>query len=137
MRLILTIVILAILFASNPGLNDHQKAVKAKISQFIKKQTSSRPGDNQSEQAGKVLLGLVGESMANEVINEVIKRKDYFFFSLTTFEFNGNEKIIGIGIFGEVFISNEIEKELNNYVKKVKSSFDSPKGSTKGSLDNY
>lgn len=129
MRLILAIVILAILFASNPGLNDHQKAVKAKISQFIKKQTSSKSNDTKSEQAGKAILGLVGESMANEVVNEVIKRKDYFFFSLTTFEFNGNEKIIGIGIFGEVYISNEIEKELNNYVNKVKSNFDSPKGS--------
>ena len=52
----------------------------------------------------------------------VLKKKDYFFFSLTSIEYNGYEKVIGIGIMGNVHISEEVEKELKkgNDVQKSK-----------------
>jgi len=114
MKFIIAIAIMAILYASNPDLLTHQNAVKVKISNLIKKQISSEKSTNSNEQAGKFVLGLFGEGIADEAVKEFIKRKDYFFFSLTTFEFNGNETTIGVGLLGNVFITDELEKELNN-----------------------
>jgi len=132
MRYILLIALLIILYSSNPGIETHQNAVKVKISNVIKQQVSFEKSKNNTEQASKLLLDLFGVGLADQSVKEFVKRKDYFFFSLTIFEFNGNETTIGVGLLGNVFISDEFEKELNNKINKIKSSFDN----SKGSMDN-
>ena len=121
MKYILLIVLLIILYASNPAIEAHQNAVKSKLSHLIKQQTATKSNDNTTEKLGKAFIGYLGESFADQIVNEYIKRKDYFFFSLTTIEFKGNEKIIGVGLFGNVFISDELENELNKDINKIKS----------------
>ena len=65
---------------------------------------------------------MFGNSLVEGIVKEVVKKKDYFFFSLTSIEYNGYEKVIGIGIMGNVHISEEVEKELKkgNDVQKSK-----------------
>ena len=123
MKYIIIIALLAILYASNPNLEDHQNAVKEKISKIIKSQiptdekTTSTVGE-----IGKAIGALFGNSLVEGIVKEVVKKKDYFFFSLTSIEYNGYEKVIGIGIMGNVHISEEVEKELKkgNDVQKSK-----------------
>jgi hypothetical protein len=123
MKYIIIIALLAILYASNPNLEDHQNAVKEKISKIIKSQiptdekTTSTVGE-----IGTAIGALFGNSLVEGIVKEVVKKKDYFFFSLTSIEYNGYEKVIGIGIMGNVHISEEVEKELKkgNDVQKSK-----------------
>jgi hypothetical protein len=123
MKYIIIIALLAILYASNPNLEDHQNAVKEKISKIIKSQiptdekTTSTVGE-----IGTAIGALFGNSLVDGIVKEVVKKKDYFFFSLTSIEYNGYEKVIGIGIMGNVHISEEVEKELKkgNDVQKSK-----------------
>jgi hypothetical protein len=104
-------------------LEDHQNAVKEKISKIIKSQiptdekTTSTVGE-----IGTAIGALFGNSLVDGIVKEVVKKKDYFFFSLTSIEYNGYEKVIGIGIMGNVHISEEVEKELKkgNDVQKSK-----------------
>jgi hypothetical protein len=123
MKYIIVIALLAILYASNPSLEDHQNAVKEKISKIIKSQiptdekTTSTVGE-----IGTAIGTLFGNSVLESIAKEVVKKKDYFFFSLTSVEYNGYNKVIGIGIMGNVHISEEVEKELKkgNYAQKFK-----------------
>ena len=104
-------------------MEDHQNAVKEKISKIIKSQiptdekTTSTVGE-----IGTAIGTLFGNSVLESIAKEVVKKKDYFFFSLTSVEYNGYNKVIGIGIMGKVHISEEVEKELKkgNYAQKFK-----------------
>ncbi|MEI6088305.1 MAG: hypothetical protein WCR66_11985 [Bacteroidota bacterium] len=122
MKYILAIVVLAILYASNPNLDEHQRSVKDKVSQLIRREVSSSGKSSSSYgDIGTELGVMFGSSLVDGIITDVVRRKDYFFFSLTSVEYNGNNKIIGIGILGKVFISDEVDKELNKGTEKVKS----------------
>jgi hypothetical protein len=123
MKYIIIIALLAILYASNPSLEDHQNAVKEKISKIIKSQIPTDEKTTSTVGAIGTAIGtLFGKSLIEGIVKEVVKKKDYFFFSLTSIEYNGYEKVIGIGIMGNVHISEEVEKELKkgNDVQKSK-----------------
>ena len=123
MKYIIAIALLAILYASNPTLADHQNAVKEKISKLIKSENpSEEKSTNLLSEVGSAIGAMFGDSLVEGIVKEVVKRKDYFFFSLTSVEYNGYDKVIGIGILGNVHISEEVEKELKkgNYAEKLK-----------------
>ncbi len=123
MKYIIAIALLAILYASNPTLADHQNAVKEKISKLIKSENpSEEKPTNLLSEVGSAIGAMFGDSLVEGIVKEVVKRKDYFFFSLTSVEYNGYDKVIGIGILGNVHISEEVEKELKkgNYAEKLK-----------------
>ena len=124
MKYILAIVVLAILYASNPNLDEHQRALKDKVSQLIRREVSSS-GKSVSSlgDIGTELGVMFGSSLADGIIKDVVRRKDYFFFSLTSIEFEGNNKIIGLGILGKVFITDQVDYELNKGTQKVKSAW--------------
>ena len=121
MKYIIAIALLAILYASNPTLTDHQNAVKEKINKLTKSENpSEEKSTNLLSEVGSAIGALFGNSLVEGIVKEVVKRKDYFFFSLTSVEYNGYNKVIGIGILGNVHISEEVEKELKkgNYAQK-------------------
>jgi hypothetical protein len=123
MKYIIVIGLLAILYASNPSLEDHQNAVKEKISKIFKSQISTDEKTTSTVgEIGTAIGTLFGNSLLEGIVKEIVKRKDYFFFSLTSVEYNGYNKVIGIGIIGNVYISEEVEKEFNKekYVQKLK-----------------
>lgn len=122
MKYIIAVIILVILFVSNPTLEDHQRAVKDKVSQMLRNEISSSSDKSSSllGQAGTELGIMYGSSLVDGIIKEVVRRKDYFFFSLTSVEFNGNNQIIGLGILGNVFISDEVDKALKDGAEKLK-----------------
>ena len=54
-----------------------------------------------------------GTSLINNITAQIIRRQDYYFFSLTKLEFNGSTQTIGIGIFGNVFFFNEVDRKIS------------------------
>lgn len=113
MKYIGAFIVMVVLFTSNPSLQDHQSAVSAKVGQVLRSEVSSSGSETSNlEKIGIEFGVMLGSSLLDNMVKEVIKRKDYFFFSLTSFEYNGENRIIGIGVLGNVFISNDVEQEL-------------------------
>ena len=83
MKYIIIIALLAILYASNPSLEDHQNAVKEKISKIIKSQiptdekTTSTVGE-----IGTAIGTLFGNSVLESIAKEVVKKKGLLLFFL-------------------------------------------------------
>ena len=104
---------LVVLYASNPSIKDHHSAVNFKMSSLLKSEIGAT--DNSS---GAKIGMMFGSSLIDGIVQEVIHRDDYFLFSLTRFEFKGETAVIGLGILGKVYISDEVDKRF----KKAKES---------------
>lgn len=115
-RYVLLIILLVVLYVSNPSIKDHHSAVNVKISTLLKSEIGAT--DNAEKSLGAEIGMLFGSSLIYGIVQDVIHREDYFLFSLTRFEFKGETTIIGLGILGKVYISDEVDKQF----KKAKES---------------
>lgn len=82
--------------------------------------------ENALGKAGTEIGLMLGKEIVNKFVEELVERKNFLFFSLTTVEYQGDEKIIGLGIFGNVFISDDVERGLEDMKDRLKSNFDEP-----------
>lgn len=61
---------------------------------------------------------MMGRTLIDPLIDNLITSDDFIFFSLTKITWEGEQKTIGIGIFGNVYINPEIEEKLNDGLLK-------------------
>ncbi|WP_017495592.1 DUF4359 domain-containing protein [Flavobacterium sp. WG21] len=107
-----TIILVAVL--TNPSSEEHKQAVKSVINQVVQNSISGN-GSNMEK------LGiLLGSSLAEKLIENSVTRDNYILFSITTITWQGKSKSIGYGLFGNVFLSEKVNKafdnnEINNY----------------------
>ncbi len=106
--------ILIIATISNPPQERHQEVLEKRLKEFFAEKMEIKEAEEE-DGLGRVVLGL-GKIFGNALIDLAIENKvtadNYLFFSLTKVPHEGEEKIIGIGIFGNVFITQELEKAL-------------------------
>jgi len=81
--LILVVAIIVLGFFTNPNESDHLKSLKKTI-----------------------------RNLPVKVREKAVKIEDYKIFSLTKVKVQGEEKIVGIGIFGKVWYFNDLEEKL-------------------------
>jgi hypothetical protein len=107
------LIIVAVLFFTNPSLEDHQDAT-AKVASEILQET---------EIDG--LLNIFGnaEDLFIKGIKSETKRNDYFLFSVTEIPIDeeSGPTIIGVGILGYVHIFDEVKQELISKIELLKS----------------
>lgn len=118
-----TIAILAAI--SNPGISDHQEAVRQNVMQLVRKEAYGNSQQQNyvrrgEETAGKELGLALGNMVAEKIVNYAIDRDNYVLFSFTTFNWNQENNVIGIGIFGKVFLLEDLDKKLNRLNGKGK-----------------
>ena len=103
---IITIVILFLLVLTNPDSVVH----KAKVKESILKDTELLTDiDNQS---GWEILGTtLGLSLVDKLIDTAIQVDNYVLFSLTRATWDDEDKIIGIGIIGNIFFLKDIDEK--------------------------
>jgi hypothetical protein len=110
--ILLSILLVAILIFSNPTEENHIQSVKSKLKIAFNKKMSSEINENQDD-AFKTLengIGLLlGDTFIDKLTDGIVSRNNYFLFSLTNAKYNEEEKIIGFGILGNVFLSDKIE----------------------------
>lgn len=107
-----TILLIAIL--TNPSKEDHKEKVKETLHTFYQKSLKETEPD--SEKSFAALGSLIGETLINSFIENAITRDNYVLFSLTTISYRGEEKSIGYGVFGNVFLSDKIEDAFNKNI---------------------
>jgi hypothetical protein len=99
---------------------------------------SSSSGDSSNflREIGTTVGLALSESLIKDITKNVITRKDFLFFSLTNFEFDGVSEIIGVGVLGNVYISDSVITELNKEKDKIKTALNRFNKNTNGSSDN-
>ena len=107
-----TILLIAIL--TNPSQEEHKEKVKETFTTYYQK--SLEDSHVYTEDSFASLGSLLGESFIKQIIENAVNRDNYIFFSLTKVTFKGEEKIIGYGIFGNVFLSKKVEEAFNKNV---------------------
>jgi hypothetical protein len=111
--ILLSILLVAVLIFSNPSEDVHIQSVKSKLKTAFKKKMSSEIIKNQSDtfsSLGNGLGLLLGNNFIDKLADGLVNRKNFYLFSLTNVDYKGEEKIIGFGLLGNVFLSDKIEK---------------------------
>lgn len=107
--------ILFALMATNPSTEEHKEAVKEKISAAIENNNSNVN-----------VFQKLGQTIGIALIDKMIKRENYIIFSLTKVKLLDeykNEKVVGYGIFGKVYLTNDFNENTGfsggeNFAKK-------------------
>lgn len=103
--------ILLVCIITNPNAESHKQTVKEKVNTHL--QNSLLLETNSEEEAFNNLGTLIGGSIVDNLIENSVRSDNYLIFSITKITWQGNEKKIGYGFLGNVFISKEVDEVFN------------------------
>jgi hypothetical protein len=123
--LIISIIALVaiVAFLTNPKPERHKEVVKNKIYQYWQKIMLEDVSNarNRREEVAQELEILLGSTLVDKVIDNVVSSEDYLLFSTTKISFDGKSKTIGYGVFGNVYLDKELDEGLNEIINKTNS----------------
>lgn len=107
--------ILLVAVLTNPNQDRHKEVLRAKFNSYMQKSMSERHTEsgNEWEQAGQALGMMLGGALIDGIISNLVTTDNYVIFSTTKMTWKGESKVIGVGVFGNVFLTNKIDKALN------------------------
>jgi hypothetical protein len=113
----LAVLILLILVAvlTNPDQNRHKEVVKDKLITYLQKslkKDQTKPNDEYEEDV-QALGIMLGGMIVEKVLDNFMSTDNYVVFSTSKITWHGGKKIIGIGAFGNVFLTKELDEALN------------------------
>lgn len=103
--------LLALAFITNPGTQKHKDAVKEKISEAMN--AEMKKNEMPGGEAGAAIGSAFGGALIDGIVNNLVSSDNYFVCSTTKVTFQGETKVIGIGLFGMVFLSDKLDEKLN------------------------
>lgn len=106
--LITVAVILIVAFFTNPNQAAHKEKVKSTITSLYQKQL--KENQTTSNNGFEALGSLLGTSLINTMVENGVSCDNYLLFSITKITYEGQEKSIGYGLLGNVFLSSKIEE---------------------------
>jgi hypothetical protein len=109
--LIIISAITLIAFFTNPSQATHKEKVKSTITTFYQKQL--KENETTSSNAFGALGSLLGTTLINTMVENGVSCDNYLVFSITKMTYDGQEKSIGFGVLGNVFLSTKIEDAFN------------------------
>lgn len=113
------LIALFILYQTNPSTADHKAEAKREILASLNKNIASTTNNFWV----KEFAGIIGIAAIEENLDQAITRHNYVIFSTTKFSMYGVNETIGFGILGNVFISKEVNTEVDKIFKKGKDAF--------------
>lgn len=113
-------IILLIAIITNPDTNRHKEEVKSKIHEYLQNSLANdvNEADDKWSKASNLFGNLLGETVINNMVNTMITSNNYILFSTTNATSEGKTKTIGLGIFGNVFLSNKVNEAFKNSSKQ-------------------
>ena len=107
--------ILVALMATNPSTEEHKQVIKKAI--FSSINSDNKSNTNIAQQLGEN----IGESIGSAFIDKIVVRQNLLLFSLGNMEYEGkSQNRITLGIFGQIFLLKQYDKNSNEFVDKVK-----------------
>lgn len=103
---IIITLILLIAVLTNPNPERHREAVKTEINAYMQKTIK----DNGSEAEGQALGALLGGALIDRMVESVVSTSNYLIFSTTKVTWEGKTRVIGFGVFGNVYITGQVKE---------------------------
>jgi hypothetical protein len=100
-------IIAVIAFVTNPNEATHQSAMKARANAVL-----SEIVTEQNNPIITTAWGLTGNRLLDEFVNRYVTTKNYYLFSVTTVNWEGQTYPVGGGAFGNVYITEQLNKNL-------------------------
>lgn len=113
-------VVFLVAILTNPSQDRHKEVLKTKLNAFMQKSLKETPIDttNPFAQAGQTFGMLIGDVMVDKILNNLVSTDNYLILSTTKIALDGEPKVIGIGAFGNVFLSSKIDEALDKGLLK-------------------
>lgn len=107
--------ILLVAVLTNPNQDRHKEVIRAKFNSHMQKSISEGLTElhNEWELAGQALGMMLGGVLIDGIISNIVTTNNYVIFSTTKMTWKGESKVIGVGVFGNVFLTDKIDKALN------------------------
>jgi len=105
--ILIAVIAIALAILTNPKEADHKAAAKKYIDDILQEQIT-----NETDDEWQALGLLFGKAVSGFIIENIITSENYIIFSTTHYKFQGEDKTIGFGLFGKVFITNKIKEEI-------------------------
>ena len=107
-------VLLIVAALTNPNTDRHKEAMKSKLHKAYQKETQEdiSLSDNMWENAGSALGLMLGGTLIDKMVDQMITVDNYILFSVTKGSYGENIRTIGIGAFGNVYITNKLDDAL-------------------------
>ena len=114
LAIISLIVLVAVL--TNPDQNRHKEVIKTKLITYLQKSLDKDQAETRDEwkQANQALGIMLGGIIVEKVLENFMSIDNYVVFSTTKITWEGESRIIGIGAFGNVFLTRELDEALQN-----------------------
>src|ERR1700761_6028278 len=93
------IVLIAVI--TNPGPERHKEAVKVELNKLMQNKLSD------SGEGVEAFGSLVGGALIDRMVDNVVSSDSYLLFSTTKVTWDGNSRVVGIGAFGNVYITGK------------------------------
>lgn len=115
--IILAVVLIfcAVAMLTNPSQDRHKEVLKTKLTAYMQKSMTQNLSKTKNEwgDAGEAFGLMFSGVMIDGIINNLVSSDNYVLFSTTKITWEGKAKIVGFGAFGNVFISDELDKAMN------------------------
>lgn len=105
------------LILTNPSLEEHKEATKLKCNSLIFKQIASENSGDLVNKLATTVGTLWGGPIVDELIDKTLNRENYLIFSLTKIKWLDENKTIGIGILGNVYLTDKLDNALKEKTK--------------------
>lgn len=106
--LVIFVTILLVAYFTNPKEEIHKERLKIRFTEVIDEIMLERQDDGIVYSAWK----LVGSQLVETFVDNNITVDNYYLFTLTRLHWNGESYIAGIGCFGKVYITKQLNREL-------------------------
>lgn len=102
-------------FLTNPKEEEHEAAVRDKAKEILKKQL-----DYKNQDAIDFGMTLFGDNLIDQFMQNSVRVKNYYFFSLTSIAWQGKETVVGLGAFNHIWLSKKIDEKADEIIAVIK-----------------
>lgn len=101
---------------TNPDQERHKEVLRSKINSYFQKAMTEEMTDPNDEwaQAGQALGMMIGGTIVERIVDNLISTDNYIFFSTTKITWNGQTRVIGFGVFGNVFLTKKLDDAVKD-----------------------
>ena len=111
LKLVIVSIILIVAALTNPSQEKHKEVVKNKLNSHMQQSITNNPKINTG--LGHALGGAIFGGLVNGVVEIIVSRENYVLFSTTKINWAGQTKVIGVGAFGYVYVTRELDEALD------------------------
>ena len=113
--LIITVVILLVLLLTNPSKQDHIEKVRISLKTAMNKSIAKKTGNDIAIGVGAYLV----DGIVDAIVEKSVSIDNFFIFSITHFRYLDKDLIVGYGIFGNVIITKNLQKESDSVLSSL------------------